>query len=110
MLNQQELTNELIIWITSYFLLVFSDWIDDTAIGTHTNLNIKTGAGRTMLVFIIVNVAINFLIVGRVGVNWIRLRIKRYLQRKERLQKLELKAKMLKKTTSQVNLTNISKA
>jgi len=64
-LNKQEISNELYIYVSSYFMLIFSGWISDDQKLTGTNLNVKNTIGRAMFAFIALNILTNFAIVGR---------------------------------------------
>lgn len=63
-LNRQEVTNELFILVTSYFMLTFTDWIPPEQILTGTDLNVKTVMGRGLLALVGINVFVNVLIVS----------------------------------------------
>jgi hypothetical protein len=64
-LNKQEISNELYILVSSYFMLIFSGWIPDDQKLTGTNLNVKNTMGRAMFAFIALNILTNIAIVGR---------------------------------------------
>ena len=64
-LNKQEISNELFILASSYFMLVFSEWIPDDQKLTGTKLNIKNTMGQVMFALIALNIFTNSVIVCR---------------------------------------------
>ena len=77
-------------------MLIFSGWIPDTEVFTGTNVNIKTGSGRVMLFIVLLDVLINFVIVGRVLVVQSFRAWRTYQTRKLTLKLFDLQAKRLK--------------
>ena len=58
--------SELFILITSYFLLIFSDWIPDTAkLKVKGSPNLKSTMGLVLLAFICVYILINLSLMTR---------------------------------------------
>jgi len=64
-LNQQEILNELFVWLTSYYMMIFSNWVPDDATMPYSDLNLKTAVGRSMLVLIGVFILINVFVITR---------------------------------------------
>ena len=64
-LNKQEISNEVFILASSYFMLIFSGWIPDDQLLTGTNLNLKNSMGRVMFALIALNIFTNITIVFR---------------------------------------------
>ena len=64
-LNKQEISNELFIYESSYFMLVFSEWIPDDQKLTGTKLNLKNTMGQIMFALIALNIFTNIVIVCR---------------------------------------------
>jgi hypothetical protein len=64
-LNKQEILNELFIYESSYFMLVFSEWIPDDQKLTGTKLNLKNTMGQVMFALIALNISTNIFIVCR---------------------------------------------
>ena len=62
-LNRQEVTNELFILLTGYFMLMFSGWIPDEEKIAGLELNTKTAIGLAMLCSVLLNVMVNIGIV-----------------------------------------------
>jgi len=64
-LNKQEILNELFTLGSSYFMLIFSDWIPHEQKLTGTNLNLKHTLGKVMFALIALNISANIFIVCR---------------------------------------------
>jgi len=64
-LNQQEITNEFFTWLTTYCMLIFSNWIPDETTMPYSDFNLKSAVGRFMLGLIGVFVGINVFIIAR---------------------------------------------
>ena len=58
--------NEFFTLITSYFMLIFSNWIaDDEKLAVRGNPNLKSTMGFVMLATIILYILINLSVMGR---------------------------------------------
>ena len=64
MQNKQEIINECFVLISAYFMLIFSDWIDNTA-ELQGFGNLKSAVGRVMLIVLLICVVVNITIVVR---------------------------------------------
>jgi len=65
MLNTQEIINECFILVSSYFMLIFSDWIPNTEELTGVGMNLKSTMGLVMLIILLLCVVVNLFIVVR---------------------------------------------
>lgn len=62
-LNKQEVINEIFVLISSYFMLIFSDWIPNNEELTGFGINLKSALGRVMLIIMLLCIAVNLFIV-----------------------------------------------
>lgn len=68
LINVQEIVNEFFVWLSAYWMLLFTDWIPDDKKVKHTNINLKNELGKLMLGLIGVFILCNMFVVGYAAV------------------------------------------
>ena len=61
-MNIQEIVNETFVWLSSYWMLFFTDWIPDDL--NHKGTNVKNSLGISMLALLGIFLASNLVVIG----------------------------------------------